>query len=51
LLRGREAVRPKPPENLTLYDTGETTHLPEPGFIPSKRSLRTRIEHWLSSHA
>ena len=50
LLRGRTAVRPKPPENLTLYDTGETLHLPEPGFIPSKRSLRTRIEHWLSGH-
>jgi DNA-binding NarL/FixJ family response regulator len=51
LLRGRESVRPKQPENLTLYDTVETAHLPEPGFIPSKRSLRTRIEHWLSGHA
>jgi two-component system, response regulator PdtaR len=50
LLRGREAVRPKPPQNLTLYDPNEQVQLPEPGFIPSKRSLRTRIEHWLSSH-
>jgi len=24
--------------------------LPEPGFIPSKRSLRTRLEHWISGH-
>jgi len=48
LLRGREAVRARPPENLTLYETAQAAHLPEPGFIPSKRSLRTRIEHWLS---
>ena len=50
LLRGREAVRPKPPRNLTLYDANEPVARPEPGFIPSKRSLRTRIEHWLSGH-
>jgi DNA-binding response OmpR family regulator len=48
LLRGREAVRPKPPLNLTLYDPAAPAELPEPGFIPSKRSLRTRIDHWLS---
>jgi DNA-binding response OmpR family regulator len=48
LLRGREAVRPKPPLNLTLYDPTAPVELPEPGFIPSKRSLRTRIDHWLS---
>lgn len=50
LLRGREAVRPKPPRNLTLYDANEPVVRHEPGFIPSKRSLRTRIEHWLSGH-
>jgi two-component system, response regulator PdtaR len=50
LLRGREAVRPRPPRNLTLYDANEPVMRPEPGFIPSKRSLRTRIEHWLSGH-
>jgi DNA-binding response OmpR family regulator len=50
LLRGREAVRPKPPRNLTLYDVNDPVIRPEPGFIPSKRSLRTRIEHWLSGH-
>jgi CheY-like chemotaxis protein len=48
LLRGREAVRARPPENLTLYETGQPAEVPEAGFIPSKRSLRTRIEHWLS---
>jgi len=50
LLRGREAVRGKPPDNLTLYDLNEPPQAPEPGFIPSRRSLRTRIEHWLSGH-
>jgi response regulator of citrate/malate metabolism len=48
LLRGRESVRQKPPENLTIYDASEPIELVEPGFIPSRRSLRTRIEHWLS---
>ena len=48
LLRGREPVRSRPPENLTLYDSNETEAVTEPGFIPSKRSLRTRIEHWFS---
>ena len=48
LLRGREPVRSRPPENLTLYDSNETEAVAEPGFIPSKRSLRTRIEHWFS---
>jgi DNA-binding NarL/FixJ family response regulator len=48
LLRGRETVRPKPPENLTLYDPNVPPEIPQPGFIPSKRSLRTRLDHWLS---
>jgi DNA-binding response OmpR family regulator len=50
LLRGREALRPKMPDNLTLYETAEPPAAPEPGFIPSKPSLRTRLEHWISSH-
>ena len=50
LLRGREAVRPKMPENLTLYEPQEEPLIGEPGFIPSKRSLRTRLEHWISGH-
>ena len=48
LLRGRETLRPKLPDNLMLYEAHEEPRLPEPGFIPSKRSLRTRIEHWIS---
>ena len=50
LLRGREAVRPKMPENLTLYEPQEDLTPIEPGFIPSKRSLKTRLEHWISGH-
>jgi len=50
LLRGREALRPKMPDNLTLYEPEEPAAVPEPGYIPSKRSLRTRLEHWISSH-
>jgi two-component system, response regulator PdtaR len=50
LLRGRESVRPKMPENLTLYEPREEASVAEPGFIPSKRSLRTRLEHWISGH-
>lgn len=48
LLRGRETLRPKMPENLTLYDVKDEPAAGEPGFIPSKRSLRTRLEHWIS---
>lgn len=50
LLRGRETHRPKMPENLTLYEMKEEPGIPEPGFIPSKPSLRTRLEHWISGH-
>ena len=50
LLRGREAIRPKMPENLTLYDPKDSAAGSEPGFIPSKRSFRTRLEHWISGH-
>ncbi len=50
LLRGRQTVRQRPPQNLTLYDPSDTPIAPEPGYIPSKRSLRTRLEHWISRH-
>ena len=50
LLRGREAVRPKMPHNLTLYEQPVDEGTGEPGFIPSKRSLRTRLEHWIAGH-
>jgi len=48
LLGGRETLRPKLPENLTLYEAHEADAPVEPGFIPSRPSLRTRLEHWIS---
>ncbi len=56
MMRGREALRPKMPVNLTLYDQAEgADHGVGPGhdklgtgFIPSKRSLKTRFEHWIA---
>lgn len=48
-LRGREAVRAKLPQNLTLYDEAPKPEMVEPGFIPSRRSLRTRIGHWIAA--
>lgn len=50
LLRGRETLRPKIPLNLTLYETNDDGTAEEPGFIPSRRSLRTRFEHWISGY-
>jgi DNA-binding response OmpR family regulator len=50
LLRGRETLRPKLPENLTIYDPVDPSPAGEPGYIPSKPSLRTRLEHWISGH-
>jgi DNA-binding response OmpR family regulator len=47
-LRGRETLRPKLPENLTLYEIADDLPPAEPGYIPSKPSLRTRLEHWIS---
>jgi len=47
-LRGRDALRMRLPSNLHVYDQAESA--PDvPGFIPSRRSLRTRIEHWISA--
>ena len=48
LLRGRETLRPKIPDNLTLYEQSDEEPVLEAGFIPSKPSLRTRFEHWIS---
>jgi response regulator of citrate/malate metabolism len=56
MLRGRETLRPKMPLNLMLYEAEEQPEpahpmaLPEPGFIPSRPSFRTRLEHWISGH-
>jgi two-component system, response regulator PdtaR len=48
LLRGRQTLRPKLPDNLTLYDPQIDEPAVELGYIPSKPSLRTRLEHWIS---
>lgn len=50
LLRGRETLRPRLPDNLTLYESGEEAEPAEEGYIESKPSLRTRLEHWISGH-
>jgi DNA-binding NarL/FixJ family response regulator len=51
LMRGRETLRPKIPRNLTLYDAvNDDAAPPQPGFIPSRRSLKTRLEHWIAGH-
>jgi DNA-binding response OmpR family regulator len=49
-LRGRETLRPKLPENLMIYEPEDEAPLPEPGYVPSRLSLRTRLEHWISGH-
>ena len=51
MLRGRETLRPRLPQNLTMYDIQSDPVPLSPGFIPSRLSLRTRLEHWLSAHA
>lgn len=51
MMRGRETLRSRLPDNLQLYDTvigGEDEM--QPGFIPSRRSLKTRLEHWIAGH-
>ena len=50
MLRGRETLRPRLPDNLTLYESDSAVPQAEVGYIPSKPSLRTRLEHWISGH-
>ncbi len=50
LLRGRETVRPRPPTNLTIYEASRPVEDAQPGYVPSKRSLFTRLEHWIAGH-
>jgi hypothetical protein len=33
-----------------LYEQSEDFVVEQPGFIPSRPSLKTRLEHWISSH-
>lgn len=50
VMRGRETFRQKVPPNLTIYDgMDEVPDTQEvQAFIPSKRSLKTRLEHWIA---
>jgi hypothetical protein len=50
LLRGRETLRPRPPQNLTIYEPEQAAPPATPGYIPSRRSLKTRIEHWITGY-
>jgi len=55
MLRGRETLRPKLPHNLTLYEQADDHHIDQAygenrGFIPSRPSLKTRLEHWISGY-
>jgi CheY-like chemotaxis protein len=51
LMRGRETLSPKIPDNLMLYDAIDDDGAEvQPGFIPSRRSLKTRLEHWIAGH-
>ena len=47
-LRGRDCLRMKMPGNLHIYDAPDEARQAT-GFIPSRRSLRTRIEHWIAA--
>jgi two-component system, response regulator PdtaR len=48
-MRGREAHRTRVPSNLLIYGEDEAAAAAaEPGFIPSRRSLKTRLEHWIA---
>ncbi|MCA1653070.1 MAG: response regulator [Sphingomonadales bacterium] len=49
VMRGRETFRQRLPENLTFYEVKvEGEEQQEPGFIPSRPSLKTRLEHWIA---
>jgi two-component system, response regulator PdtaR len=48
-LRGRKALRMRLPHNLKIYDSPAQSPKEQPGFIPSRRSLRTMLEHWIST--
>ncbi len=49
LMRGRETLRQRVPQNLTIYEAVNGDCGAQPGFIPSRRSLKTRLEHWIAA--
>ncbi len=51
-LRGRQTLRPRLPANFTVYEPQPIeAFVPQAGFIPSRRSLFTRLEHWIAGRA
>ena len=50
-LRGREPLRPRIPPNLTIYENEADIQTLEPGFIPGRPSIRTRLENWIAGSA
>ena len=49
VMRGRDTFRQRMPLNLTFYDLpAQADTLVEPGYTPSRRSIKTRIEHWIA---
>lgn len=48
-LRGRESLINRLPRNLEFYDDREAPPKLEPGFIPSRPKLRTRLGHWIAA--
>ena len=51
MMRGRETLRPKVPRNLKIYDAPEEPARPEALPLPARRSLRLRLEQWISGTA
>lgn len=49
VMRGRETIRKRLPDNLMLWQEEDVDEMPSPGFIPSRVSLRTRLENWLAA--
>ncbi len=51
-LRGRQTLRPRLPANFTIYEQQPVeSFVPQAGFIQSRRSLFTRLEHWIAGRA
>ena len=48
MMRWREPLRKRMPDNLMMWQSEDVDEMPSPGFIPSKRSLRTRLDQWLA---
>jgi hypothetical protein len=41
-------LRVRVPQNLKVYDVAPQIMEAQPGYIPSRRSIRTRLEHWIA---